>query len=223
MGYTIYLIGKKPDLNRILTTYLQAYGWAVKTFQDYANALQHVADGPDLWITDMPPSPPETADSLVRKLKSHNNAIPVIFVFDLKVTLERLFELNTECDDYVVKPFSPLELIMRTQKLLQRHKTEKAPDRPKSIQAGEYEIHILERQVTRQGKSITLTTKEFDLLYLLAANPRRTFSKEQLIQGIWADHYCVSDRAIYDLISRVRAKLKALKIKTIYGYGYRIQ
>lgn len=214
----IYLVGNKLKLNHILTTYLQTYGWVVESFLDYNKAFHHIDDNPDLWIIDVI-YPANNDSNIVKQIKTHNNFTPVLLIFDPKIAFKKLIEL-TEYDDYVVKPFSPLELIMRAQKLIE-NKTNKRPDISKIIYYNGYEINLLERLVSFKGKTITLTTKEFELVYLLVSNLRRTFSKEQLIKYIWSDDYSVSDRAVYDLISRARAKLKALKIKTVYGYGYK--
>ncbi|CUH95549.1 hypothetical protein P22_1620 [Propionispora sp. 2/2-37] len=216
--YKIYLVGSKPKLNCILTTYLQTYGWTVESFLDCNKAFQHIDDNPDLWVIDVI-HPSNNDNNIVKQIKTHNNVTPVILIFDPKIAFEKLLE-STEYDDYVIKPFSPLELIMRAQKLIE-NKLNKRPDHSKIIYYNGYEINSLERLVSFKGKTINLTTKEFELVYLLVSNLRRTFSKEQLIKNIWVDDYSVSDRAVYDLISRARAKLKALKITTVYGYGYK--
>ena len=220
-GYKIYLIGNKPDVNRILTSHLQHFGCVVKSFLDHNHALQHIADDPDLWITDIMSCLAD--NSILRKIKSHNHFTPVMLISDLGLAFDKLIEIDFEYyDDYIVKPFSPLELIMRAQKLLKK-KIDKQFNIPEILYFNEYEINLSKRLVTFKGETINLTTKEFDLIYLLASNPRRTFSRGQLIKFIRGDNYCGSDRAVDDMIRRPRAKLRKFKIVTVYGYGYRVK
>ena len=220
INYKIYLAGSGLQLNHTLATYLQTYGWSVKSFVKYNEAIRHINDNPDLWIIDYI-YPLDKHDSLLKKIKAINNCTPVMLIFGPNVAFNELIELETAYDDYVVKPFSAFELIMRAQKLIENRKRKK-PEFSKVIYYNGYEINIVERLVHCKGKTINLTTKEFELVYLLVSNLKRPFSKEQLIRYIWADDFSVSDRAVYDLIRRARSKLRALKITTVYGYGYKV-
>ena len=123
-------------------------------------------------------------------------------------------------DDYIAKPYSTKELILRTNKLINRIYKDK--DSVKEILYDAYKIDLNKRLVKEDLNEIKLTTLEFDLLLLLLNNKNKTFSRDEILKNIWGDDYFGSDRAVDDLVRRLRKKMPKLNLSTVYGYGYRL-
>ena len=135
--------------------------------------------------------------------------------------MDRTVGLEFGCDDFVVKPFSVRELVLRIRRILERpQKTAKAYGNLVRMQ--DYLLDPNRRLVAWNNQYVDLTTKEFDLLMLFAQHKGMALSREQIIRFVWGENYFGSDRVVDDLIRRMRKKLKRLRVETLYGYGYRI-
>jgi DNA-binding response OmpR family regulator len=149
--------------------------------------------------------------------------IPVLMLTAKGETSQKLkgFQLGT--DDYLVKPFEPLELVARVKALLKRYRIEAS----QAIQIGELIMDRKTYQVQVSGQSLTLPLKEFELLFKLASYPGRTFSREQLIEDIWGFDFKGNDRTLDVHINRLRERFPeekhSFKITTIRGLGYRLE
>ena len=130
---------------------------------------------------------------------------------------DRIIGLEKGSDDYITKPFSPKELVLRVNNILRRV----YKDDNRMLVDG-YEIDLDQRKVYLNGVEIELTTKEFDLLMLFSRNKQTAFSREQILARVWETNYFGSDRVVDDTLRRLRKKLPDLNIHTIYGYGYRL-
>ena len=122
-------------------------------------------------------------------------------------------------DDYLAKPYSTKELILRVNKLIERVYSDKTKQ---ELTYENYIIDLNKRIVKDEKEEIKLTTLEFDLLLLFLTNKNKTFSRDEILKNIWGDDYFGSDRAVDDLVRRLRKKMKNLNVSTIYGYGYRL-
>ncbi len=121
-------------------------------------------------------------------------------------------------DDYITKPFSPKELVLRVNNVMKRvYKNEN-----NRILIDGYELDEEQRKVFFNGSEIDLTTKEFDLLMMFIKNKGIAFSREKILTNVWEENYFGSDRVVDDTLRRLRKKLPNLNIHTIYGYGYRL-
>ena len=120
-------------------------------------------------------------------------------------------------DDYITKPFSPKELVLRVNNIIRR--VYKEDDR---IEINGYEIDENQRSVTKGKEQIELTTKEFDLLMLFVKNRGTAFLREQILEKVWDENYYGSDRVVDDTLRRLRKKMPDMNIQTIYGFGYRL-
>ncbi len=123
-------------------------------------------------------------------------------------------------DDYLAKPFSTKELVLRVNRLINRIYGEK--EIVKELVYENYIIDLNKRSARENNKEIKLTTLEFDILVMFLNNKNITFSREEILKKIWGEDYFGSDRAVDDLIRRLRKKMPKLNISTIYGYGYRL-
>lgn len=220
MSFKIYLVEDEQNLNELLSSYLSKEGWLVQPFLSGEKAAQAIADHPDLWILDIM-LPDIDGYRLLKLIKADQPTIPVIFISARDAELDRVLGLEMGSDDYLPKPFLPRELVIRTRKLLDRVYGEQQTG-VGIIKVIPYAVNAKRRQVTLEGREIDLTSKEFDLFFLLAQNQGQAFSREQVLDYIWGQDYVGSDRVVDDLVRRIRRKLPEIKLETIYGYGYRL-
>ncbi|MFZ3590619.1 response regulator transcription factor [Bacillus sp. DJP31] len=219
MTYSIYLVEDEQELNAILTTYLQKEGWEIKSFHNGGAALEAIPERPNLWVLDIM-LPDVNGYELLKAIKEDSSSIPVIFISARDANLDRIIGLELGSDDYIAKPFLPKELVLRSKKLLQR--TYQLPAKQEKMKYGPYEVDLLKRNVREMNSEIILTSKEYELFSFLLFNVGQAFSREQILQKIWGDDYFGSDRVVDDLLRRMRKKLPALRIETLYGFGYRL-
>ncbi|MEG2685326.1 MAG: response regulator transcription factor, partial [Erysipelotrichaceae bacterium] len=131
---------------------------------------------------------------------------------------DRIIGLEKGSDDYITKPFSPKELVLRVNNIIKR--SYKSDITRVSIDT--YELDEEQRKIFSDGEEIDLTTKEFDLLMMFIKNKGVAFSREKILNFVWDDNYFGSDRVVDDTLRRLRKKLPKLNIHTIYGFGYRL-
>lgn len=215
----IYLVEDEENLCVLLEKYLIKDGYCVTAFSDGNEAMAHVEDKPHLWILDIN-LPGHDGYELIKAIKSHHPLLPVIFISARNEELDRVVGLEMGSDDYLPKPFLPRELVIRTNKLLNRVYTQ---DKSKEevIMIEPYHIDIINRTVTYNKQAIQLTSKEFDLMYYFIKNKNHALTREQVLLSVWGVDYFGSDRVVDDTIRRLRKKLPHIHIDTIYGHGYR--
>jgi len=222
MDYTIYLVEDEENLNSILTSYLQNEGWVVTSFLKGKEAQEKIHNAPHLWILDIM-LPDIDGYQLIKEIKANNELTPVIFISARDADLDKIIGLELGSDDYLAKPFLPRELIIRTKKLLERaYKNQITQIKENNIMLGAYLVDEITREVSKEGKVIELTSKEFDMLVFFMNYRSQAFSREQILKRIWGEDYFGNDRVVDDLLRRLRKKLPHLNIETIYGYGYRL-
>ncbi|WP_238907312.1 MULTISPECIES: response regulator transcription factor [unclassified Clostridium] len=222
MDKIIYLVEDEKSLNILLERYLQLEGYKVTTFLDGDSALQKIKDMPDLWILDIM-LPGADGYELIKKIKDNNKNTPVIFMSARNEELDRVVGLELGSDDYLSKPFLPRELVIRTNKLMERiYGDEKERVSELSINIGDYVISKTQRTVFLGEIEIQLTKMEFELLNYLAENKNILISRDQILRNVWGDDYFGSDRVVDDTIRRLRKKVDKLNIETVYGYGYKL-
>lgn len=218
--YTIYLVEDEVNLAQVLKTYMENEGWNVKMFHDGESVLSHVDDDVHLWVLDIM-LPGIDGYQLLKKIKEKRD-VPVIFISARDQDLDRILGLELGSDDYLAKPFSPKELVIRAKKLFSRI-YEQGTSVPQTRHVSGYDIDLLKRKVTADNdEEIELTTKEIDLLLFLLENLGETKSREAILHAVWGEDYFGSDRAVDDVIRRVRKKMPRLDLETMYGTGYRI-
>jgi two-component system, OmpR family, response regulator CssR len=195
----------------------------VTSFFNARSAEEKMTPPPHLWILDIM-LPDGDGFDLIKKIKKYQQNTPVIFISARDQELDRVVGLEMGSDDYIAKPFLPRELVIRTRKLLKRiyHNEEGMID-SSWYEVGPYIIEPEKRIVREENAIIDLTSKEFDLLLLFIKNLGRAFSRDSILNEVWGRDYFGVDRAVDDLVRRLRKRLPALVIETIYGYGYRMK
>ena len=155
---------------------------------------------------------------IIKKIRETDDKVPVIFTSARDQDLDKIIGLELGSDDYITKPYSPKELVLRVNNIIKRV----YKDTFDKITYEDYKINVEKRTVTLFDKEIKLTTLEFELLLLFVNNVGKSFSREEILNSIWKEDYYGNDRVVDDLVRRLRSKMKELKIETIYGYGYRL-
>ena len=224
---SILVVEDESGLSDLIRTELEAEGHYVRQAHDGRTALQLVeAEAPQLVILDWM-LPGLDGLSVCRQLRQEH-LMPLIMLTARSEEVDRVLGLEVGADDYLVKPFGMRELLARTRAALRRveldaKRTQSAAGPDKVIIHGPLRIEPASHTVTLDGVDVALTPKEFDLLFLFAANPGRAFHREFLIERIWGGDFEGFDRAVDNHIRRLRQKLGDFgeKIATVWGVGYR--
>ena len=215
--YKICLVEDEKNLNNLIKSYLERAGYEVVQYYNGTDALNHIADDADLWILDIMLGDEVSGYDLIKKIKERED-VPVIFTSARDQDLDKIIGLELGSDDYITKPYSPKELVLRVNNIIKRTYM----GQTQKITYDTYEIDIDKRLVKDNNKELSLTTLEFDLLLMLVQNKNKSFSRSHILEKVWGDNYFGSDRVVDDLVRRLRKKMPKLRLNTIYGYGYRL-
>lgn len=215
----IYYVEDEKDLAEIIRKYLSREGFETTVFHDGETAMEHINDQVDLWILDIMLTGEINGYDLIKALKENNSPSSVIFTSARDQDLDIIMGLELGSDDYLAKPYSPRELILRVKAVLKRRQQVSATD---VLIYKPYEINLSKREIRFENEMIELTNKEFELLLFFLKNMNTAFAREEILKHVWGDNYYGSDRVVDDLLRRLRHKMPQLKIETIYGYGYRL-
>ena len=217
--YKICLVEDETDLATVVKMYLEKAGYDVVTFTKGADAINYIGNKVDVWILDIMLGDDVNGYDVIKAIREKYPLVPVIFTSARDQDLDRILGLELGSDDYITKPYSSKELVLRVNNIIKRvyQSTES-----KIINYLDYTIDLDKRIVSYKDKPIKLTTLEFDLLVLLVENLNKSFSREDILDAVWGNDYFGSDRAVDDLVRRLRKKMPLLNVNTIYGYGYRL-
>ena len=218
--YKIGLVEDEKDLNKLIKSYLEKEDYDVVSFTKGKDALDFIDNNNDiqLWILDIMLEDDITGYDIIKKIKEKNEEIPVIFSSARDESIDKIMGLELGSDDYLAKPYSPKELVLRVKNILKRvyskdfHK----------IKYNDYLINTEERTVYLNDERINLTTLEFELLLYLLNNKNKSLTREMILSEVWDSDYFGSDRVVDDSIRRLRKKMPELNINTVYGFGYRL-
>ncbi|MCR5228853.1 MAG: response regulator transcription factor [Solobacterium sp.] len=219
MKKVISIVEDEKDLNELVKRYLEKEGYEVHSYLTFDEAALHTGDEDvHLWILDIMLGDKSGFD-LIEEIRRINPYIPVIFMSARDKEFDRIIGLEKGSDDYITKPFSPKELVLRVNNIIRRSYR----DGDSRIEVDGYMVDETKRATfDRDGAQIDLTTKEFELLMLFAKNRGTAFSREQILEKVWEVNYFGSDRVVDDTLRRLRKKMPNLAIHTIYGFGYRL-
>ena len=155
---------------------------------------------------------------IIKEIRKNNEMMPVIFTSARDKDLDKIIGLELGSDDYITKPYSPKELVLRVNNIIKRVYSNEL----NKIKYNDYTVNLEKRMVLLNNKEIILTTLEFDLLNMFLQNKGKSFSRDEILSKVWGENYYGTDRVVDDLIRRLRKKMPDLNINTIYGYGYRL-
>lgn len=218
MKKVICVVEDEVAINDLVCQYLRKEDYEVRSYYTYEQASAHVSDDDvHLWILDIMLDDKSGFD-LIEEIRLQAADIPVIFMSARDKEFDRIIGLEKGSDDYITKPFSPKELVLRVNNVIKRvYKNENS-----RIAIDGYELDEEQRKVFDNGEEIDLTTKEFDLLMMFIKNKGIAFSRDMILTNVWEENYYGSDRVVDDTLRRLRKKLPNLNIHTIYGFGYRL-
>lgn len=218
MKRVINIVEDEKDINNLVAQYLRKEGYEVHSYYTYEEASAHVVDDDvHLWILDIMLDDKSGFD-LIEEIRLQGPETPVIFMSARDKEFDRIIGLEKGCDDYITKPFSPKELVLRVNNIIKRAYR----DDNNRISIDGYELDEEQRKIYADNVEIELTTKEFDLLMMFIKNKGIAFSRDKILENVWGENYFGSDRVVDDTLRRLRKKLPNLNIHTIYGYGYRL-
>jgi DNA-binding response OmpR family regulator len=221
---TILVVDDEPIVRDVVAKYLQREGFrTIEAAEGETARALFERESPSLVVLDVM-MPGGDGLSLCRWIRSRSET-PVILLTALGEEEDRIVGLELGADDYVTKPFSPRELTARVKTILRRTRAE--PGGEERVSFGDVAIDLATREVTKNGSSLKLTAKEFDLLWFLASNPRRVFSRTHLLDRVWDDDGLRDTSTVTVHIRRLREKIECdpsqpLHLETVWGVGYRL-
>jgi len=220
MAARVLIVEDESDIRNLLAFHLERESFQVSTSRTGADALRQIrASPPDLVLLDL--MLPEVDGLEVCRRLRQTSAIPVIFLTARDTEIDRVLGLELGADDYVVKPFSPPELVARVKAVLRRSEGGAAP--AELLQVGGVTIDVGRREVRVDEQPVAFTGKEFDLLKFLAERPGLAMSRQQILDGVWGYDWFGDARTVDVHIAQVRKKLgRGVRIDTVRGVGYRL-
>jgi two-component system phosphate regulon response regulator PhoB len=223
MKQKILVVDDEPDALELIEFNLKASGFAVFTASDGADALKQARKVlPDLIVLDV--MLPEIDGLEVCKILRREPAtagVPILMLTAKATEIDRVLGLELGADDYVTKPFSPRELVLRVKGLLRRGQPD--PEAQTELRAGELRLDVPRHQVMVKGRGVDLTATEFKLLTVLVQRRGRVQTRERLLQDVWGYNHLVDTRTVDTHMRRLRDKLgvAAKYLDTVRGVGYR--
>jgi len=224
---TILVVDDEPSISEIVSLYLRRAGHQVVVAKDGQAALEAVAKHtPDLIVLDLM-LPRIDGFEITRRLRASGNT-PIIMLTARKEETDRVLGLEMGADDYVVKPFSPRELVSRVKAVLRRTRSSTPAESEQILAFGELLIDPGTRLVTVEGKERSLTAREFDLLWVLARHPRQVFNRDQLLDLVWGLTDYIDPSTVTVHVRRLREKIESdpsnpRYLQTVWGVGYKFE
>jgi two-component system response regulator ResD len=224
---SVLVVDDEPTIAEVVARYLDRAGYQTSVAGDGLEAIEVAAtQRPDLVVLDLM-LPGLDGLEVMRRLRAQDrDRVAVILLTAKGEESDRVIGLRLGADDYVVKPFSPAELVARVDAVLRR--VDKSPTQEAPIELSDMAIDPAARQVFVRGEEVQLTQREFDVLLFLARHPGQAFSRNQLMDAIWQYSFYSDTSTVTVHIRRLRAKIelnpaRPLHIQTVWGVGYRFQ
>ena len=218
--YNVCLVEDELDLSNLVKVYLEKAGYNVIQITKGSDAINYIdKEKVHVWILDIMLGDDINGYDIIKAIRATDKVVPVIFTSARDQDLDKIVGLELGSDDYITKPYSSKELVLRVNNIVKRVYNKESS---KKLEYENYSIDIDKRLVHKNEKEVKLTTLEFDLLILLVTNLGKSFSRDDILNLVWGDDYFGSDRAVDDLVRRLRRKMPELNISTIYGFGYRL-
>ncbi|GMK38935.1 DNA-binding response regulator [Paenibacillus sp. CCS19] len=234
--YCIAVVDDDMNIRELVEIYLLREGFCTIGLGSGEEAWElWKTSPPDLWVLDIM-LPGIDGYELCRRIRAEAE-VPIMMISARDTEVDKILGIELGGDDYLVKPFSPRELVARIKRQLQRwygstrrsegQASERDEDQftgqTSRIELNELELVSEERRVFWSGEEIDMTYKEFEMLKVLAEHPNRAFTREELLTLVWGEDYYGSDRAVDHLIKRIRKKIEHLPVEAVWGHGYRMR
>ncbi|OUB30821.1 DNA-binding response regulator [Bacillus thuringiensis serovar yunnanensis] len=219
--YRVLVVDDESDMRQLVGMYLDNFGYEWGEAENGKEALKKLeTDHYDFVVLDI--MMPEMDGLSVCKEIRKTSDVPIIFLTAKGEEWNRVNGLRMGADDYIVKPFSPGELVARMEAVLRRYTKQ---EQQEEIQFGPILINEKSRRIEANGESVSLTVKEFDLLYFLCQHTGQVFSREQLLEKVWGYDYAGSTRTVDTHVKTMRLKLgeSGNYIQTVWGVGYKFE
>jgi DNA-binding response OmpR family regulator len=221
----ILICDDQPAIHETLGAYLENEGYTYSSTYDGEAAMKTVQEHmPDLIVLDIM-MPKLSGTDVCREIRK-TSQVPIIMLTAKGEEIDRVLGLELGADDYIVKPFSPREVVARIKAVLRRM-SEQAVEPPNVLRFERLSIDLGCYEVQLDGKPVPFTPKEVEVLYLLASHPGQVFDREQILSKVWGYDYFGDTRVVDTQIKRVRRKLQLedvpWSIRTIYGVGYKFE
>jgi DNA-binding response OmpR family regulator len=221
----VLVVDDDQTVREVVVSYLKAAGHDVTEAADGTAALEAIrARSADLVVLDLM-MPGVDGIEVCRRLRQDGNDVPVIMLTALGSEQERVVGLEIGADDYVTKPFSPRELVLRVDSILRRTASDPAADIPDVLTDGDLVVDATRHSVTLDGRALSLTVREFDLLRYLVAHPGEALSRDDLLREVWG--WTIGDQSTVTVhVRRLREKVEPdptnpTRLVTVWGVGYR--
>ncbi|MEU7869542.1 response regulator transcription factor [Dactylosporangium sp. NPDC049140] len=225
MGQHVLVVDDDPTVSDVVRRYLERAEFGVRLARDGQAALdEYRHERPDLVVLDLM-LPGIDGLEVCRRLRTQDPGLPIIMLTALGEESDRVIGLEVGADDYVTKPFSPRELVLRVQSVLRR--AAPVPAAGGELADGDLRVDVARRIVTRQGMELALTVREFDLLVFLMRNPGRVLRRAELLEQVWG--WTFGDQSTVTVhMRRLREKVEddpaePKRILTVWGVGYRYE
>src|SRR5699024_4933374 len=207
MNYRIAVVEDDENIRHIVSTYLQKEEYDIELFEsaEEAQALRE-NNPPHMWVLDIM-LPGMDGYEFCKRIRETSD-VPIIIISAKDEEVDKIIGLELGGYDYLTKPFSQRELVARVRRLFARTY--------QTIKVDQMEINEDKRKVSWNNEEIEVTVKEFELLIMLAKNPERAFSREELLHHVWGNDYFGSDRAVDDLVKRIRKKIPEINLDTVW-------
>jgi DNA-binding response OmpR family regulator len=224
---SVLVVDDEPTIAEVVARYLERAGYRTRVASDGVQAIESAATHrPDLVVLDLMLPRLDGLEVMRRLREQDRERIAVILLTAKGEESDRVIGLRLGADDYVVKPFSPVELVARVDAVLRRVGTTPAVESP--LELGDLRIDSAARRAFVRGEEIQLTQREFDVLLFLARHPGQVFSRNQLMDAVWQYSFYTDTSTVTVHVRRLRAKIELdpaqpRHIQTVWGVGYRFQ
>ncbi|HIU48924.1 MAG TPA: response regulator transcription factor [Candidatus Avimonoglobus intestinipullorum] len=221
----ILIVDDDSNIVELIRLYLEKDGFDTVTASNGKQALEKFSsDTPDLIVLDV--MMPEMDGWQVCREIRKTSEVPIIMLTAKGETFDKVLGLELGADDYMVKPFETKELVARIKAVLRRFES-KEPEPSKEIVYPHLSVNISNYELKIDGELVEIPPKELELLYFLASNPNRVYTREQLLEEVWGFDYFGDSRTVDVHIKRLREKLEHIdanwQLKTVWGVGYKFE
>ena len=225
----ILIADDNQDITDILSVYVENEGYQPVVASDGEEALKKFEEYAPVAVLLDVMMPKEDGYAVCRKIRENSN-VPIILITARGEDFERIMGLDIGADDYIVKPFSPSEVMARIRAVMRRigRTDEKEEEQKNSLTISNLTVNLDEYTLYIDGNRMSLTKKEIETMWTLASNPNKVFTRDNLLDSLWGFDYFGDSRTVDSPIKRLRAKLDKVEhpdwaIKTVWGVGYKFE